>query len=153
MKKIVLLAATVLSSHASFCQPEVFMKLIENKLLCTDDRLVNFLETNGYTRTHHTFHRQFPDQGKFYYSAIINDNMCYATYRTDNKREYEMIKARIQKLCAQEPVNDRMPVFNCNVQRMYNVQITFLDYLTERNAYEIKIFQNEKFRNSDYLWD
>jgi hypothetical protein len=154
MKKIILLAATLLSSHASFCQPDVFMKLLENKLLCTDDRLVNFLETNGYSRHSNTFRRQFADQGEFYYSEIINDNLCYATYRTDSKREYERIKNKVQQLCKKETVADRSLVCNCNVKRMYNVQITFLDYLSKKNYYEIKLFQNDKFRHQeDFLWD
>lgn len=144
MKKVLLFAGIILSCNASFAQMSVFMKMIENKMLCNkEDQFTYFLQTNSYERKSGNHYLHYYNEGNnAYFVDIENENECYITYKTDNVKDYNRIKARITTACAKEYAKDKTVSFICNSMRVQDVQIIFVGYSTESEAYEIKVYQN-----------
>lgn len=150
MKQLFILFSTLFFAQESFSQDYVFTKLIENKILCREDRLINFLETNSYVRNRRTFHREYNYNGQPYFTDIIYDNECYAIYRTNNRSEYRSIEKHVAELCSKEIAPNNAVYYACNIKRMYGVQVTMAGYLSSENVYEIKIFQNPGWEENSY---
>lgn len=150
MKKVFLLFSVLFLAHTSFSQDYVFMQLIENKLLCREDRLVNFLETNSFVRNHRSFHRDYSANGKAYFTDLVYDNECYAIYRTNSRAEYKSIEKRVNELCSKETGPNKGEYYTCNIKRIYGVQVTLSGYQSSEEIYELKIYQNPGWEESTY---
>lgn len=150
MKKLLLLCSISFLAYTSYSQDYVFMQLVENKILCKEDRLVNFLETNSFTRNHRTFHREYNTNGKAYFTDVIYDEQCYATYRTNSRAEYRSIEKRLAELCSKETGPNKGEYYTCNIKLIYGVQVTLSGYLSSEDIYEIKIYQNPGWDESNY---
>jgi hypothetical protein len=142
MKKALLLFAMALCVKASYGQHNIFMNIVENKLLCTEDRLVYFLEDNSFIRKSQTFSHQYANNGAIFNTAISYDNGCYALYSTDNAKEYERIVKEITAVAEKKYSPDKKEYYACTTKRIHNVHFVFLGFVPQSNAYEIKIYQN-----------
>jgi hypothetical protein len=152
MKKLFLSVIATIACQAAFCQMSIFMKIIENKMLCNkEDQFTYFMQANNYERqneNHYVYHYY---SGKdMYFVDIINENECYATYRTDNVKDYNRIKTAIAGKCAREYSGDKSLSYVCNTRRVQDVQIIFEGFSTEQQAYEIKIYQNPNAHEVPY---
>jgi hypothetical protein len=150
MKKLFFIASLALSAYASTAQEYVFGKLLENKLLCKEDRLVNFLETNSFKRSQSTFHREYSFNGESYFTDIVFENDCYAIYRTNSRTEYKNIEKHVREMCDKEVGPDNAVYYGCNIKRMYGAQVFLTGLLSREGVYEIKIFQNPKWEEDSY---
>jgi len=144
MKKLLLFVIIIMSGHAAFCQMSVFMKMIENKMICNkEDQLTYFLQANGYERqSGNNYLHNYTEGHEAFYTAIVNENECYALYRTNNLKDYNRIKNTITGKCAREYAADKSMCYVCNAMKVQDVQIIFTGYLQASQSYEIKIFQN-----------
>ncbi|MES2701656.1 MAG: hypothetical protein V4649_03405 [Bacteroidota bacterium] len=150
MRKVLLSLFILFSAHATYSQDQVFMRMLENKILCKEDRLVNFLETNSFVRDHRTFHREYSYNAQLYFTDIVYDNECYALYRTNSKREYMAIQKNISGLCDKELGPKNGVYYSCNIRSVYGVQVVLSGYQSRSEAYEIKIYQNPGWEENSY---
>lgn len=147
MKKVLLSITISLISYTSFGQYSIFMKMLENKILCNEDRLVNLLEHNDYSRVNNTnFHYEYIHKGEMQHVNIAYDNNCYALYTTTDAAEYNLIKKKVNELCSKEVAQDNSIFYNCDANRMHHVQLFFLGYFPNA-GYEIKIYQYPKWED------
>lgn len=144
MRKVFLFMVTIISCNASFAQMSLFMKLIENKMICNkEDQFTYFLQSNAYERRNENhYYHYYVERGQAYYVDIINENECYAIYRTDNAKDYSRIKTAITTACAKEYAKDKSVSYICNNRRVQDVQIIFDGYSKDGGYYEVKVFQN-----------
>lgn len=152
MKKAALFIILALSCSASFAQHSIFMQIIENKMICNkEDELTYFLQAKSFERQNENrYYHYYADRGEFYYTLIINDNDCYVTYRTDNAKDYNKIKAAITSTCAKELAADKSVSYVCNNKRVRDVQIMFPGYSQKDNFYEILVYQNPEQHELPY---
>jgi hypothetical protein len=158
MKKLLLLAVLLISGSGAYCQMNIFMKIIENKMICNkEDQFTYFLQSNSYERKNeNNYMHYYTERGEPYYVDIINENECYATYRTNNVKDYNQIKSAISTACPKEYSKDKAVSYICNSRRVQDVQIIFVGYSKENDSYDIEIFKNPHshelpYRQSDRM--
>src|SRR4051812_42188237 len=125
MKKALFSLLLLAAANTSFSQDQVFMRLLENKILCKEDRLVNFLETNSFARSHRSFHREYSYNAQLFYTDIVYDNECYAIYRTNSRKEYNSIVHSVAEICNKEVGPKNGTYYSCNIHHIYGVQVVF----------------------------
>lgn len=149
MRKLLLSAAAVLAVTAAQAQYDVFMGMMAHKMLCHEDRLVNFLEHNYFVRIDHTlFEYQYAYKGAMQQVTVLYDNPCYAIYKTTNVDEYNAIKKRLSGICDPQAEADGTPGFHCNNKQIFHAQVYFMGYYKTSGTYEIKIYQHEQWDDS-----
>src|ERR1043165_7472628 len=104
MKKVALFIAFMSVCGSMMAQHSIFMQVIENKMICNkEDELTYFLQAHSFERQNENhYYHHYAQKLDFYFCLIINDNDCYITYRTDNAKDYNKIKAEITKAYPKE---------------------------------------------------
>ena len=152
MKKMLFTLLISLPCHAAIAQHSIFMQILENKKICNkEDELTYFLQANSFVRNiENQYQHHYAVAGTFYTTTIINDNECYAIYRTNNVKDYNKIKATITTKCSKELAADKTVCYVCDAQRMRDVQIMFSGYSEKDKNYEILIYQNPQEHELPY---
>ncbi len=152
MKKILLLFILIGSYNAVSAQYSIFMQIIENKKICNkEDELTYFLQAHSFVRgNENRYYNSYPVDRDMYTTCIINENECYVTYRTNNKKDYEKIKEQISSTCAKELAADKSVSYACNYKRVQDVQIMFIGYSEKNKTYDILIYQNPDMHEDPY---
>lgn len=151
MKKILLTLIISLPCYAATAQHSIFMQILENKKICNkEDELTYFLQSKSFERSENQYQHHYAVAGTFYTTTIINENECYAIYRTNNVKDYNKIKATITTKCSKELAADKTVCYVCDAQRMRDVQIMFSGYSEQDKNYEILIYQNPKENELPY---
>jgi len=152
MKKILLTLLISLPCCAAMAQHSLFMQILENKKICNkEDELTYFLQAKSFVRNvENQYQHHYAVGGTFYTTTIVNDNECYAIYRTNNVKDYNKIKATITSMCSKELAADKTVCYVCDIQRIRDVQIMFSGYSEKDKNYEILIYQNPKEHEVPY---
>ncbi len=152
MRKVLLFIILATSGSMTFAQHRIFMEILENKKICNkEDQLTYFLQAKSFERRNeeHYYH-YYSAGGNAYTTCIINQNECYVIYQTNNKKDFNEIKATITGMCPIEYARDKSVSYVCNTKRIQDVQVIFAGYSQAEKMYEIMVYQNPENHELPY---